>query len=138
MSAKVYKPRPLTQKQETFCLEYLKAGNASEAYRMAYDAKSMKPASIHRRAKELMHNGKIAARVAELRAPATKNAQITLGSHLRRLSLLRKKAEKLGQMSAAIAAEVARGKAAGLYVEKVEHTGDVGVTVQTYIPENGR
>lgn len=134
----MYTPRPLTQKQETFCLEYIKSGNASDAYRQSYQCAAMKPASINRQSITLLRNIKIAARLAELRAPAIKKAQITLGSHLTRLSLLRKKAEKLGQMSAAIAAEVARGKAAGLYVEKVEHSGDVGVTVQTYIPENGR
>jgi len=44
----------LTPKQETFCLEYLKTGNASEAYRIAYDAKDMKPATINRRAKDLI------------------------------------------------------------------------------------
>lgn len=124
----------LTPKQEKFCLEYLKTGNASEAYRQTYNTERMKPESINRLAVQLLRNVKIGSRLEALRAPEVKKAQITLGSHLARLSLLRKKAEKLGQMSAAISAEVARGKAAGLYVEKVEHSG--GTTVQvTVSPE---
>ena len=54
-------------KPEAFCQAYVATGNASEAYRRAYQAAGMKPATIHRRAKELMDDGKIAARIAELR-----------------------------------------------------------------------
>ena len=35
----------LTPKQEAFCLAYMETGNASEAYRRAYDADNMKPAT---------------------------------------------------------------------------------------------
>jgi phage terminase small subunit len=54
----------LTPKQETFCLAYLETGNASEAYRRAYNANKMKPATINRNAKALLDNNKIAARIA--------------------------------------------------------------------------
>lgn len=57
--------------------------------------------------------------------------QITLQSHLERLSELSRLAQEGGQMSAAINAEVARGKASGLYVEKMEHSGSIGVTTLT-------
>ena len=40
------KPTTLTPKQENFCLAYLETGNASEAYRRAYDVANMKPESI--------------------------------------------------------------------------------------------
>lgn len=110
----------LTPKQEAFCQKYIETGNASEAYRHAYDAGGMKPASVNRKAKELLDNGKITARLAELRAPAAKAAQITLESHLRRLEELSTAAQEAGQMAAAITAEIARGKAAGVHVEKSE------------------
>ncbi len=110
----------LTIKQETFCQKYVETGNASEAYRHAYDAGGMKPASVNRKAKELLDNGKIAARLEELRAPAAQAAQITLESHLRRLEELSAAAQQAGQMAAAITAEIARGKAAGVHVEKSE------------------
>lgn len=69
----------LTIKQENFCQAYiLEKGNASEAYRQAYDAENMKPATINRKAKELMDNGKIAARIGELRAHHMKRHEITV------------------------------------------------------------
>ena len=58
----------MTPKQEAFCLAYVETGNASEAYRRAYDAARMKPGTVNRKAKELLDNGKIAARVDELRS----------------------------------------------------------------------
>lgn len=56
----------LRPKQEKFCQEYIKCGNASEAYRKAYSTQNMKPETINRKAKELIDNGKIAARIEEL------------------------------------------------------------------------
>ena len=73
----------LTPKQEAFCFGYLETGNASEAYRRAYDAAGMKAPTINRKAKELLDNGKIAARLAELRKPAADAAQVTLEGHLK-------------------------------------------------------
>lgn len=64
------KPSELTQKQENFCLAYIEAGNASEAYRRAYDAGKMKDKTIWERASTLLANSKVAARVAELRQQA--------------------------------------------------------------------
>ena len=116
----------LTPKQEAFALAYLETGNASEAYRRAYDAEGMKPESINRKAKELIDSGKIAARVEELRAPVREAAQITLKQHLDDLKRLRDLAEASEKYGPAIQAEVARGKASGLYVEKTEVTGKDG------------
>lgn len=58
----------LTEKQELFCRHYLDTeGNASEAYRMAYDTTKMQPATIHHASWELMSNPKIAQRIDTLR-----------------------------------------------------------------------
>ena len=113
----------LTAKQEAFCLAYIETGNASEAYRMSYDASKMKPATINRMAKAQMDNRKITARLEQLREPVRERAQITLESHLERLNHLSLMAEQAEQYSAAIKAEESRGKVAGLYVEKIEHSG---------------
>lgn len=111
----------LTPKQENFCLAYLETGNASEAYRRAYDAERMPPESINRKAKEVMDNVKIAARLEELRAPVREKALLTLESHLARLDELSRKAEQAEQFAPAITAETNRGKAAGLYTEKTDN-----------------
>lgn len=117
----------LTPKQEAFCLAYLETGNASEAYRKAYSVGTMKPESIHRKAKELVDNVKITARLQELRAPAVEKAQITLEQHLADLKRLRDLAEASEKYGPAVTAEMARGKASGFYVDKVEHSGKVGL-----------
>ena len=116
----------LTPKQEAFALAYLETGNASEAYRRAYDAEGMKPESVNRAAKEVLDNPKIAARLEALRAPVREAAQITLKQHLDDLKRLRDLAEASEKYGPAIQAEVARGKASGLYVEKTEVTGKDG------------
>jgi len=117
----------LTPKQEGFCLTYIETGNASEAYRQNYEAGAMKETTINRNAKAMLDNSKIAARLAELRKPAVEKAQVTLETHLNDLKRLRDLAEADLKFGPAVQAEVARGKAAGLYVEKqeIKHTGFV-------------
>jgi phage terminase small subunit len=114
----------LTPKQEAFCIAYLETGNASEAYRRAYDAKNMNANSINRKAKDLVDNVKITARLQELRAPVVERAQITLQDHLDELQRLRDAAKGAEKYGPAVTAEMARGKACGFYVEKV----DVNIT----------
>lgn len=114
----------LTPKQENFCIAYLETGNASEAYRRSYNAGRMKTDTINRKAKDLLNNGKIAARLSELRAPAVAKAQMTIEQHLADLQRLRDLAEASEKYGPAVTAEMARGKVAGFYVEKV----DVNVT----------
>ena len=64
---------------------------------------------------------------------------MTLETHLRDLMMLRNLAVKEKQISAAIGAEVARGKAAGIHIEKSESTVKVtGASVNIYLPDNGR
>ena len=58
----------LTAKQEAFCQGIADGLGQADAYRMAYDAAGMKDISIYPKASELMKNGKVAARIAELRA----------------------------------------------------------------------
>ncbi|WP_417276125.1 terminase small subunit [Castellaniella sp.] len=112
----------LTQKQEAFCLAYIETGNASEAYRRSYSAGRMKPETVSRTAKELLDHHKITARLEELRRPVVEAAQMSLESHLARLDDLSRRAEAAGQYGAAIAAETNRGRAAGFYTEKIDHT----------------
>lgn len=70
----------LTIKQENFCLAYIETGNASEAYRQAYDAENMKPETINVKASELLANGKIAVRVGELQEGHKERHNVTVDS----------------------------------------------------------
>lgn len=73
----------LTIKQEKFCIKYVECGNASEAYRYAYDCSKMNPATVHRKAAELLNNGKITARIKELQRTASKELNINKTDILR-------------------------------------------------------
>lgn len=58
----------LTAKQEAFAQGIADGLGQADAYRRAYDAGGMKDNSIYPKASELMKNGKVAARIAELKA----------------------------------------------------------------------
>lgn len=58
----------LTPKQEAFCLAYVETGNASEAYRRAYSARNMSAKTVWEKASRLLSEGKVRARLDELRA----------------------------------------------------------------------
>ncbi|PPC98364.1 MAG: hypothetical protein CTY35_05430 [Methylotenera sp.] len=68
----------LTPKQENFCIEYLKSGNASDAYRRSYNAKKMSAKVIANRASELLDNGDITVRLEDLKKPVIEKTQLTL------------------------------------------------------------
>jgi phage terminase small subunit len=119
--------KELTPKQEAFAQAVASGMSQSDAYRTAYKVREgTKPETVNQQASRLMSGRNIAARVAEFRKPIAEAAQITLASHLKRLQDLSEAAEQGSQYSAAISAEVARGKAAGLYVEKSEISGANG------------
>lgn len=122
----------MTPKQEAFAQAVAEGMTQSDAYRKAYNAQGMKPVTVNKRASELMSDGDIAGRVSELRKPVAEKAQITLESHLRDLMMLRNLAVKEKQISAAISAEIARGKASGVHVEKSaqEITGSLGFILE--------
>lgn len=67
----------LSIKQENFCNYYLECGNASEAFRRAYSCDGMKPATINRKAFEMLENGKITARIGELQEEQRGRSKIT-------------------------------------------------------------
>ena len=112
--------KKLTQKLEELCIAYIEIGEKVAAYRKVYKPKSTNANSIKSTAFSMFAKPHVMARIAELQAPAAKRAGITLESHLDELARLRNKADEDADYGAAIRAEVARGKAAGLYVEKID------------------
>ena len=81
----------------------------------------------HVRASELRNPRKyplVVKYIGELREEIQKKYEITFERHITELAKLREESRAKGAWSAAINAEVARGKAAGLYVEqKIIRTG---------------
>lgn len=118
----------LTEKQEAFCIAYVQSGDASAAYRAAGYSPRMRPKTVNEEACRLLKNPKVTARLAELRAPAAELAQVNLRSHLADLLWLREQAASQRKYSAAVQAEIARGRVAGLYVEKTEVFGELALS----------
>ena len=56
----------LTPKQERFCQEYIKTGNATESYRASYNCSQMKPETVNKTAYDLLNNPKITTRIKKL------------------------------------------------------------------------
>lgn len=122
----------LTIKQEAFCQAYIETGNASQAYRTAYAADKMKTDSINRKAKELIDNGKISARVDELRGEIKERHNVTVDSLIAELEEARKAAlsAETPQSSAAVAATMGKAKLTGLDKQIIEHSGPNGGAIQ--------
>jgi phage terminase small subunit len=66
---------PLTKKQEIFCKEYVKSGNKTQAYRIAYNTSRMKDETVHNKAYALSEKGEVRARIKELQAIAAEIAE---------------------------------------------------------------
>ena len=119
---------PLTPKQEAFALAYVETGNASEAYRRSYNAEKMKPSVIAVKASELLANGNVAVRVAELQAAHVERHEITVDDILRELEEARALAAggEKPQPAAMVAASMGKAKLLGMLMDKTEVTGKDG------------
>lgn len=118
----------LTEKQEKFCRLVVELNNNSEAYRGAYNASKMKPESIHRKAKELVDNVNVAARIAILREEHRQRHRVTVDDILGELEEARQialHAAETPQTSAAVAATMGKAKLLGLDKQLIELSGTV-------------
>ena len=110
----------LTLKQETFVNALLETGNQSQAYRRAYECANMSRGAIDVEASKLTRHPKVSLRLRQFRESKTAEAILTLEAHMSELQRLRDAAKSVGQLSAAITAEVKRGELMRFYVKQVE------------------
>jgi hypothetical protein len=117
----------MTAKQEAFALAYVEnGGNASKAYRAVYNAQNMTDETVWVKACEALKVGKVAVRVAELRAKITEKAETKLIITVELLTKMTKDAYDLAakcekpQTSAMVKASEFLGKLHGLVTEKSE------------------
>lgn len=119
-------PKKLTEMQMKFAYELVTNEGRKTATECAKDA-GYDPESAHVRASELQNPKRyplVVQYIGELREEWQKKYEVTYERHISELAKLREESRKKGAWSAAINAEVARGKAAGLYVEqKIIRTG---------------
>ena len=118
----------LTPKQDNFCRLYIELGNASEAYRQAYDAEDMNQNTVNKNASVLLENPKIATRLNQIRSEHMKRHNLTVGDLLKELEEARQAA--LGaenpQSSAAVAATMGKAKLLGLDKQVIDHQSSDG------------
>jgi phage terminase small subunit len=70
--------KALTLKQENFCLAYIETGNASEAYRRAFNTERMKPETVNNKAYAMLKVGEIRARLDAYKKPVIEKTQLRL------------------------------------------------------------
>jgi len=81
------KERRLTERQERFAAAYVaNGGNASEAYRAAYDSTRMSNSTIAVEASRLRNHPKVAQRIDELRTRVLAERGVDLGAWVRRVT----------------------------------------------------
>lgn len=86
----------------------------------------MKPTTVNRKAKELLDNGKIAARIKVLQQRQVKRHDVTMDSITEELEEARGIAKITLQPSAMVSASLGKAKLHGLLVDKNEVTGKDG------------
>ena len=119
-------PKKLTERQMKFAHEVVTNEGRKTATECAVDA-GFEPEFARQYASKLQ-NPKlyplVVKYIGELREEWQKKYEVTYDRHISELAKLREDSRKKGAWSAAINAEVARGKAAGLYIEqKIIRTG---------------
>lgn len=119
----------LTPKQENFCLAYLETGNASEAYRRAYDASKMSEQVLYNEAAKLLNNRKISVRLEELRKPIMERHAITVDDLLAELEEARRLALETEAPAPAVSATMGKAKLLGLDKQVIEHHGANGTAL---------
>jgi hypothetical protein len=122
----------LTPKQEAFALAYVETGNASEAYRRAYNAGKMKPEVIANKASALLKRGDVRVRVEMAQAKAVERHETTVDDILRELEEARALAAggEKPQPAAMVAASMGKAKLLGMLTDKTELTGKDGGPVE--------
>ena len=113
--------RPLTPKHKKFARLYVQGLSGAEAARRAGFTKHKYGAKVQGSAL-IRKNPLVVNEIIELLQKEREREAVSMESHLTELSRLRDEARDSGQVSAAISAEVSRGRAAGLYIEKKEVT----------------
>lgn len=111
----------LTPKQEAFCQAYLESGNASAAYRLAYNTKA-KDAVIWGEASALLQHPMVSLRIKALQGELAAKHAVTRDSLTAQLFEDRQLAYEMRNPSAAIAATMALAKLHGLLIQRAEIT----------------
>ena len=111
----------LTIKQRKFCENVVSGMNLADSYRNSYDASDMKPASVQRRAAELMVDGRIRACLEALQREMRERVQVTTVSDRDKVATkLRDWLDGEAATQSQLRAAELLGKACGMFRDVVE------------------
>ena len=113
-------PKLLTEQQKKFC-ELLVYNEGRKTPTECAKEAGYAEGSCHVRASELRNPNKfplVVKYIGELRSEVQQKYEVSFEKHVTELGHIREEALAKGAFSAAANAEVARGKAAGLYIEQ--------------------
>lgn len=122
----------MTPKQEQFARLYVETGNASEAYRQAYNTDNMKPETVTNEAYKLLQDPDISAMVDGLKEEARQRHAVTVDDLLSELEQARAAAlaAPTPQSSAAVSATMGKAKMLGLLVDKAEIKAEAEISTK--------
>ena len=103
----------MTIKQELFAQAYIETGNASEAYKRAYNTQA-NANTINRKASQLLKHPEVIKLLADLQAIQRQRHKLTIDDLLQELEQSRLLALENIQCSAAVTATMSKAKLLGL------------------------
>ena len=125
----------MTKRQEKFCLEYARCGNATEAYKKA-GYKTNTPASAWVSACQLLRNPKVKERVEALSREIQSAKMMDIAERRERLAEIARDEESTKQD--VIKAIDTLNKMDGAYLNRTEITGGLPVVICDDITEDKR
>lgn len=109
-------------KQERFCQLFIELGNASEAYRQAFNAENMADATIWVKACELKKTDKVTVRISEIRSQHRERHNMTVDDLIAELEEARQAGLEFESASAMVAATMGKAKLLGLDKQLIDVT----------------
>tara|TARA_B100000768_G_C11099547_1_gene298479 strand:+ start:71 stop:508 length:438 start_codon:yes stop_codon:yes gene_type:complete len=111
----------LTPKQEAFAMAYVESGNASKAYKAAYDVnENTNNNSISVEASKLKNSPKITLRILEMQEDMRERLEVTIDGLTKELEYARVTAQENGQASAMVSATMGKAKLHGVLTDKAQ------------------
>ncbi len=111
--------KALTPKENTFARLYVETGNATEAYRQAYDHNG-NDATACRGAHDVLHRQTVAAYVGDLQAEHRERHKVTVDQLTDQLEKARQVAMDNRNAAAAVQAIMGKAKLHGLLVDRTQ------------------
>ena len=113
--------KPLTQFQETFCLQFIKSGNASDAYRaVSPNSRHWTNNALWVTASKMMARPNVDLRISQLRAGITTRAIASTASLADELDQIIELARRENQCGVVVTAIMAKAKLFGFLDHKKE------------------